>query len=786
MVTEQFDIHGMHCASCAAKIEKRLIKQPGIESVTVNVALDVAQVTYDPEQMNVGQMTAALSDYGYTFTPKEAAHHQPSGGHDKSAAGHEMGGGGKSGTDISGMDHSGSAGAGDHMSHGPKIEDIKPKLSLALPAAVMFFVIVIIEIIVNATGGEFIMHYRWFQFLSLLVATPVLFWSGQQFLKGVWRFIRHGNADMDSLVGIGTFVAYAYSAVVFILPELRDAIGLSADLYFDATIIVVGFVLFGKYLEVNSKKKTGEAINQLLALQPDIAHVKRDDKLVDLPLAEVQTGDICVVKSGEKIPVDGVILEGATHVDESMITGESIPVSKEPSDDVIGATINKEGVITIEAKAVGKSTMLSQIVKLVQEAQTSKAPIQRLADTISAYFVPAVLVLTVVVAILWFVIGLQFLPLAEVLPLAISSVVGILVIACPCAMGLATPTAVMAGTGTAARNGILIKNAESLEVAHTVDTIIFDKTGTLTAGKPEVTDIVVVEGVDLTEQQLLHYAASLENLSEHPLGVAIVNRATEEACPISDVKDVKVAAGKGIVGTLEGAKWIIGTQAFLEEEHSIRCAELDKQVEQLEGEGKTVVFVGQAGHQAGVIALADTIKEGSVEAIAQLKRQGLTPIMMTGDNPATAHAIAQQAGITEVFARVRPEQKAAKVKELQAAGKIVAMVGDGINDAPALARADIGIAMSTGTDVAIESADITLLKGDINKVAKALTLSEKTLVIIKQNLFWAFFYNIIGIPLAAGLLYPFFGILLNPAFAGMAMAFSSVSVIFNSLRLRNI
>ncbi len=772
---EQFTVHGMHCASCAAKIEKRLTEQSGVESVAVNVALDQVSISYDPQQISLKQMNAALADYEYTLTAnkKEPAHDMKM-SHDD-MQGHDMGDSGDSSDD----------GEMDHMNHAMPVEDIKPKLWLALPVAVIIFVIVIAEIIAKQVFGmELIMHLRWFQFLQLVIATPIVFWSGQQFLRGAWRFIRHGNADMDTLVAIGTVVAYTYSAIIFILPELRESLGLPNEYYFDASIIVVGFVLFGKYLESASKKKTGAAIRALIELQPAIAHIKRDRELVDVPVAELQVGDMCVVKSGEKIPVDGILIEGATHIDESMITGESLPVAKDVDDTVIGATVNKEGVITIKATSVGEGTVLAQIVTMVQEAQSSKAPIQRLADTIAAYFVPFVLVLSVIVFALWFLIGGQSMEISEVVPLAIRSLVGILVIACPCAMGLATPTAVVVGTGTAARNGILIKDAESLEIAYSVDTIMFDKTGTLTQGKPVVTDMQVVDGVDLSQQQLLQYAASLENLSEHPLGIAIVNKATKENCPIADVQNVQVSAGKGITGDIQGSTWRVGTRAFFEEQSIASNTDLDANVQRLKSKGKTVVYIAQDKREVGIIALADTIKENVADAITGLQNKGMRLVMVTGDNMETAQAIAAQLGITEVLAEVQPGDKAAKVKELQAEGRIVAMVGDGVNDAPALAQANIGIAMSTGTDVAIESAGITLLKGDIHKVADALQLSKRTLRVIKQNLFWAFFYNIIGIPLAAGVLYPVFGILLNPAFAGMAMAFSSVSVIANSLRLK--
>lgn len=737
MMTQQFRVTGMTCASCAAIITRLLKKLPGIHSVDVNVATEQATVEYDASKVNLADMNAAISSHGYTFICEQV----------KTAPTKTV-----------------------RSEREAELLALKPKVYVAFTVAVLVFLLMLTEIALSWFGIDWFIPMRVWYLIQFFLATPILFWAGDRFLAGIYRFIRHGAADMNTLVGIGTVVAYVYSTIFLVLPELAQQLHLSEDLYFDATIVVIGFVLFGKYLEIRSKLKTGEAIEALLQLQATTAHVKRGEQIVDVPLDQVQVGDVCVVKAGEKIPVDGVVLEGSTHVDEAMLTGESLPVKRTVGDSVIGSTLNKEGVLTIQAKHIGSETVLAQIIKLVQAAQGSKAPIQRLSDVIAAYFVPVVLVLALLTLITWLVLGN--------IPLAISAFVGILVIACPCALGLATPTAIIVGTGTAAKQGILVKNAESLEIAHKVNTVVFDKTGTLTQGEPQVTDMHLVEGVTLTETELLQNVASLEQLSTHPLAGAIVRTAKTRGCPIVQATAAQEIAGAGVSGQLGGQDWLVGTAALLAEHHIMRCAELDTTVEQLKAQGKTVIFVARGKQPVGILALADAIKPEAVTAVKQLKQLGITVVMMTGDNQATAQTIAHQAGIMEVFAEVKPEHKAEQVKALQAQGKIVAMVGDGINDAPALAQADLGIAMSTGTDVAIEAADITLLHGDIRKVYSALQLSKRTIRIIKQNLFWAFFYNVIGIPLAA------FG-LLNPVIAGMAMAFSSVSVLTNSLRLRH-
>ncbi|MDP3970944.1 MAG: heavy metal translocating P-type ATPase [bacterium] len=762
VISEKFRVTGITCASCAAIIERTLGKVDGVESITVNVATEMAVLKYDSSQITVEQVNNVLVGHGYEFHP------------------------------VAKKDETKSKTSSDNKDDVPSLQnereqEVKTLQAKAVPAfvaAVAIFVLMIVEIVLTAFDIPFFIPMRAWHVIQFAIATPVLFFAGDRFFAGMWRFFRHGRADMNSLVGIGTTVAYIYSTAILIIPELQTKFGLAEAVYFDATIVVIGFVLFGKYLEVRSKLKTGEAIGALMKLQARVAHVKRDGELVDVPTEEVQPGDICVVKVGEKIPVDGEVLEGTSHIDESMITGESLPVKRTVGDVVIGATVNSESVLTIKTTAVGADSVLSQIIDMVQDAQGSKAPIQKFADVISAYFVPAVLVIAALAVVIWLTVGSSSMGFQEALPFAVSALVGVLVIACPCALGLATPTAIIVATGTAARNGLLVKNAESLERAHAVDTVVFDKTGTLTQGKPKVTDRVVASDVKLSSEELLQYAAGVEQLSSHPLGAAIVRSAQENGCPNVEVKDATEVAGLGIYAMINGEQWIVGALGLLEQQSIQISDELMNQVKELQKGGKTVVHVAHNKKHVGLLALADVIKKESADGISQLLKRGIQVVMITGDNQVTADAIAKELGIKEVMAEVRPEDKAAKVKELQKNGRVVAMVGDGINDAPALAQSDVGIAMSTGTDVAIESADITILHGDLRKVYQALDISKRTIRIIKQNLFWAFFYNVIGIPLAAGLFYPIFGLMLNPVFAGMAMAFSSVSVITNSLRLR--
>ena len=607
-----------------------------------------------------------------------------------------------------------------------------------------------------------------------VVSSFIIFWIGKPFLMGIVRFIKYRAANMDTLIGIGTFTAYVYSSAITLFPKLTEILSLSEETYFDAVIVIIGFVALGKYLEAKSKLKIGEAIEKLLGLQAKTALVLRGGMETEIPLGEVVVGDIVIVKPGTKIPVDGVITEGKTSVDESMVTGEPLPSDKAPGDTVVGGTINKQGSFKFRASKVGRDTMLARIIAMVEEAQGSKAPIQALADKISGVFVPTVLVIAALSVALWMIFGIPALGFSGAVSYAILSLVGVLVIACPCALGLATPTAIIVGVGKGAEYGILVKNAESLERLSGVDTVVLDKTGTITKGKPEVTDIVSLDG-SFAEEDIAKLAGSAEKMSEHPLASAIVQEAVRRNVSIAEAEEFTALEGVGIKAKVKGREIYI---------HKPEKEADDKELFALRSEGKTVVVVEADGKKIGLIALSDALKPGAKEAIAKLKKKGIKTIMLTGDNPLTAKRIGNEAGVDEIFADVLPAEKAEKIKELKSEGRKVAMAGDGINDAIALAEADAGIAMATGTDVAIESAGITLLHGDIAKLAEAIDLSRATMRTVKQNLFWAFIYNVIGIPLAAGLFYPFFGVVLNPMFAGLAMAVSSVSVVSNSLRLK--
>lgn len=587
---------------------------------------------------------------------------------------------------------------------------------------------------------------------------------------------------MDTLIGLGTLTAYIYSSALVLFPEIIEKFGLPEASYFDVAIVVIGFVFYGKYLEARSKLKTGEAIEKLMDLQAKTAVVEREGNKIEIPIAEVVVNDIVLVKPGGKIPVDGVIVEGKSSVDESMITGEPIPVDKVIGDKVVGATLNKQGMLRIKATKIGADTLLASIIKMVEHAQGSRAPIQRIADKVSSVFVPTVLVIAVVAFLAWVLIGMNFMPLNEAVTLGLLSFVGILVIACPCALGLATPTAIIVGVGRGAQNGILIKNAESLEKLHKINTLVIDKTGTITKGKPEVTDIIIVSEEGITkESEILSILGSLEKNSEHPLALAVVEAATSQKLEFQKVDEFEAIEGMGLRGSINGIKFYAGNLTLMKK---LGVTFDEQRIEHLAKQGKTPILLSTEKQLLAVIAISDKIKTEAVDTIKKLHKLGVRVVMLTGDNKNTAQFIADQVGIDMVFAEVLPQEKANKIKELQAQGLVVGMAGDGVNDAPALAQSDVGIAMGTGTDVAIESADITLLGGEIAKIPHAILLSKKTMTTIKQNLFWAFIYNIIGIPLAAGLFYPIWGVLLNPAFAGLAMALSSVSVVANSLRLR--
>lgn len=756
METKTFQVTGMHCASCASVIKRKLEKLEGVSSCTVNLATEKADVVYDMAKVGLTQMNEQISKLGYSLTGTEAP---------------------TSSTEAAPLVPQNQVKEQKFI----ELEDMKRKTSFVMPIAAIVFLLMMWEIISHRLTylPTFPLSMDVFNTTSFILATPVMFWIGRPFINGVLRFIKYRAANMDTLVGIGTLVAYTYSTIMLLFPEIKTLLNAPEGLYYDVTIVVIGFITLGKYLEAKSKLKTGEAIEKLLGLAAKTAIVLRDGNEITIPIEQVVVGDIIIVKPGQKIPVDGEIVQGKSSIDESMITGESIPIDKTVGDTVIGATINKHGSFQMRATQVGGQTVLSQIISMVESAQGSKAPIERIADQVSAMFVPVVLAFSVMVLVSWVAIGSSFIPLSQAVSLGLISFVGILVIACPCAMGLATPTAVIVGVGKAAQNGILIKNAESLEKFQSINFVVMDKTGTITNGTPVVTDIEVVEKVD--PKKTLQLLASLEKHSEHPLAQAVVEKAQAEKLDMLSVSDFKALEGKGLEGIIAGTHYVAGNLKLADD----LGLKVDEDViKKFTSQGKTPVVFATDNSILAYVAIADTIKDDAKEAVSALHKLGIKVAMLTGDNKRTAQYIASKVGIDRVIAEVLPADKAREIQKLQEEGYKVAMVGDGINDAPALATADVGVAMGTGTDVAIESAGITLLGGHISKLPKAIRLARATMRTIKQNLFWAFFYNIIGIPVAAGVLYPFTGIMLNPAIAGAAMAFSSVSVVSNSLLLK--
>lgn len=733
-----YPIKGMHCASCVRVIEHAVKKVEGVTDCSVNLVTEQATVTFDPKKVTKENIASAIANVGYRALVDENIKSEEELKREKQK---EL-----------------------------NLLKIKVIVSLFLGGLILWGSF---PGIIN-TAPELLKNF-WVQ---LLLATPVQFWAGWDFYRATIPALKHRTANMDTLVAIGTTVAFLYSAFVTFLPNVVMDLGLEAMPYFDVAAIVIGLILLGRYFEAKAKSGTSDAIKKLIGLQAKTARVVRDGKDVDIPLEQVQTGDVIRVRPGEKIPVDGEILEGESSIDESMITGESIPVDKAKGDTVVGATMNKSGTFTYKATKVGSDTMLAQIIKLVQEAQGSKAPIQRLADTVSSYFVPAVLMLSLATFSVWYVLG----PSPSFL-FAMLNTVAVLIIACPCAMGLATPTAIMVGTGIGAQHGILIKDAESLETANKIQTIIFDKTGTLTNGKPVITDIITANHIQ--GEDILKFAASIEKGSEHSLADAIVKEAEKGNITLSPVEKFQAIPGHGVEGVVENKRVAFGNRRLMEKE-GISLSHAEEMMVRLENDGKTVMLLALDGNLSALIAVADTIKDTAADGVKALKKKGIEVVMITGDNTRTANAIAKKLGIDRVLAEVLPNQKEEEVRKLQSEGKKVAMVGDGINDAPALAAADIGIAMGTGTDVAIEAADITLINKDLNSVASAIELSKKTMRTIRLNLFWAFGYNIVLIPVAMGVLYPFFGMLLSPIFASIAMATSSISVVTNSLLLKRV
>jgi P-type Cu+ transporter len=810
-------VTGMSCASCVRRVERALSEQEGVAEASVNFAAEKASVAYDPTATSPVEMVEAIRRAGYDAGVRETTFGVTGMtcagcvGRVERALGNVPGvleanvnlanesatvtylGGGVELRDL----EKAIEGAGYGVVGGERssAEDHRGREYRKLRADFLLASVLTVPILVGSLpmmlGLEPPVPMMWLRVLLLALATPVQFWAGRRFYRGAWGALRHGQADMNTLVVMGTSAAYLYSAVAALAPQVF-APG-RADVYFDTSALIITLILLGRLLEARAKGRTNEAIKRLAGLQAKTARVIRDGGEVDVPVEDVKVGDVVVVRPGEKVSVDGRVVSGESAVDESMITGESIPVTKREGDEVIGATMNTSGSFRFEATKVGEESALHQIMRMVEQAQGSKAPIQRLADRISAVFVPAVIGVAAVTFAVWLIFGPQ-----PAFTFALLNTVAVLIIACPCAMGLATPTSIMVGTGKGAESGILVKGGEALESAHNLDTVVLDKTGTLTRGEPELTEAIGTNGFG--EDEILRLAASAERTSEHPLGEAIVRGAMERGLPLSEAEAFEAISGGGIRARVEGREVLVGSRRFLSESAVSEDGLLSRS-EELAREGKTPIFVAVDGRPAGLVAIADVVRAESREAIERLHSLGLKVAMLTGDNRRTAEAIARQLGVDRVVAEVRPEDKAAEVKRLQAEGDKVGMVGDGINDAPALVQADVGIAIGTGTDVAMEAADLTLISGDVRGVARAIGLSKATVRNIKQNLFWAFAYNVALIPVAAGILYPLFSDgsvpevlrpvlgeygFLNPVLAAAAMALSSVTVVSNALRLRRI
>jgi Cu+-exporting ATPase len=731
----------MTCASCVSRVEQALAEVPGVTSASVNLASEKATVEYI-EGTEIADLRRAVREAGY-----------------------EPGAEAATPEDITAASQR-------------EITNIRDRF---IAAAVLAAVIMALMWTPSFTGKPYLL---W------ALATPVQFWAGWRFYRGAWGALRHGTADMNTLIAVGTSAAYFYSLVAVLFPGLFVTGG-EVHLYFDTSAMIVTLILLGRFLEARAKGQTSAALKKLIGLQPKTALVIRGGQELEIPIEDVQLGDLILVRPGQRVPVDGIIRDGYSSLDESMITGESLPVEKTVGDEVIGATINKTGSFRFEATKVGRDTTLARIIRLVEEAQGSKAPVQRLADVIASYFVPIVIGIAVITFIIWYFIGPS-----PALTYAFLNFVAVLIIACPCALGLATPTAIMVGTGRGAEHGILIKSAGALERSHKINTVLLDKTGTLTRGEPKVTDVLA--SPSSSQEEVLRLAASAEHGSEHPLGEAIVSAARGKKLELLPATDFNAIPGQGVSASVAGQKLLLGNLKLIED-RGLSLNGLGAEAERLREKGKTVMFLGADGRVIGIIALADTLKPDAGEAIAELHRMGIETVMITGDNRRTAEAIAHEVGIDRILAEVLPENKSREVKKLQKKGRVVAMVGDGINDAPALAQADVGIAIGTGTDVAMETGDITLISGDLAGIATAISLSKRTMRTIKQNLFWAFAYNTALIPVAAGVLYLAFGTsgvpsglnfilgeygFLNPILAAAAMAVSSITVVFNSLRLK--
>jgi Cu+-exporting ATPase len=727
-------VGGMHCAACVARVERALTAAPGVELASVNLATRQARIRYDSQLTTPDVLTQVVTDAGYEVEAATREQRAPA-------------------------------------SPEAEVRQYCRRFLLALLLSLPVWVLAIPPV-AQATG----LDHQTMAVILLILATPVMAYCGAPFFVGAVNAARHLSTNMDTLVALGTSAAYFYSAWVTFVPHTVAAAGHIPAVYYDTAVMIITFILLGRWLEARTRGRASEAIRRLFALAPPTARVRRDGQELEVSLSQVAVGDLVVVRPGEKIPVDGIVVEGNSSVDESMLTGESMPVVKEPGGEVWGATLNHRGFLVFKAARVGQDMVLSQIIRLVEEAQTSKAPIQRLVDKVAGIFVPVVMTLAAVTFLGWYFFG----PPPH-FSRAIISMVAVLIIACPCAMGLATPTAVMVGSGRGAELGILMRGGEPLERAYRLNTVIFDKTGTLTRGTPQVTDIHTWQHWGI--ERVLAVAAALEAKSEHPLAEAITHAAADQGLPLPAVEDFQAVPGLGVEAKIDGQEVLLGNLTFLTQRGIASEALIDQQ-DRLSHEGKTAIFLAVAGLSVGVIAAADTLKPRAEQTVAALKDMGLKILLLSGDNKKTAAAVAQSIGIEDVLAEVLPGDKAQKVTELQATGEVVAMVGDGINDAPALAAADVGIALGTGADVALEAADLTLIRDDLDLIPAAIKLSRRMMRIIRQNLFWAFCYNIVAIPVAAGAFYPLWGWTLNPALAAAAMAMSSVSVVTNSLRLR--
>ncbi len=775
--TIRIPVSGMTCAACQSRVQRTLQKETGVEDATVNLMMKSATVTYDPAAVTPDRLVEAIRGTGYgaeLASPDQTAFEEQEA---RDRTNEEEFGALRLKAIVSAI-----AGvvamvlsmplmaSWEHGARGPvadpfmrwAMDSLTPALRAvapwlyAIPAAVISY--------------------------SLLALTlGIMLWAGRHFYTRAWAAFRHHSADMNTLVAIGTGAAFVYSVFATVAPGFFLSRGVTPDVYYEAVIIIIALILTGNAFEARAKKQTSAALRALVGLQPKTARVVRGGEELDVPVETVQTGETIIVRPGERVPVDGEVLSGESAVDESMLTGESLPVSKKAGDRVIGATINRTGAFRFQATTVGADSVLAQIVRLMRDAQGSRAPIQRLADRVSGIFVPIVVSIAIATFVAWFVA-------AETAPAVkgFAAAVAVLIIACPCAMGLAVPTAVMVSTGKGAEIGVLIKGGEALQRAGDVSTVVLDKTGTVTEGRPTVTDLVIAPSSPVAgDQELLRLVASLEASSEHPLADGIVRHARDRELSLSMAESFESVTGRGATGVVDSVALAVGNEALMVD-YAVDVTPLRSTAERLAGEGKTPVYVAADGALAGLLAIADPVKSTSKEAIARLHEMGLEVVMLTGDNRRTADAIARQAGIDRVVAEVLPEGKVAEIKRLQSEGKVVAMVGDGINDAPALAQADVGMAIGTGTDIAAEAADVVLMRGDLRSAARAIELSRRTMRTMKQNLFWAFVYNVVGIPIAAGVLYPAFGLLLSPILASAAMAFSSVSVVTNSLRLRRL